>query len=223
MPAPPEAITGTATACATARRERQVVAVARAVAVHARQQDLPGAALDAPRGTTRSRRARRRAAAGDVDLPAARRVAGVARLRVDREHDALRAEPRAQLVDQLRPRERRRVDADLVGARVEHRLRVRDRADPAADRERDEDVVRGAPRELDDGVATLVGRGDVEEDELVGALGVVALGQLDRIARVADVDEVRALDDAAGVDVQARDDALHVHASRVGVQTFSAG
>ena len=57
----------------------------------------------------------------------------------------------------------------------------------------------------------LVRRGDVEEDELVGALGVVALGELDRVARVADVDEVRALHDAPGVDVEARDDALEVH------------
>ena len=33
----------------------------------------------------------------------------------------------------------------------------------------------------------------------------------DVIARIADVDEVRALDDAAGVDVQAGDHALEVH------------
>ena len=57
----------------------------------------------------------------------------------------------------------------------------------------------------------LVRGGDVEEDELVGALGVVALGQLDGVAGVADVDEVRALDDAAAVDVEARDDALELH------------
>ena len=132
-------------------------------------------------------------------------------LGVDREHDALRAERARQLVEQLRPRERGRVDRDLVGAGVEHRLGVGDRADPAADRERDEDVVGGAARELDDRVAPLVRGGDVEEDELVGALGVVARGELDRVAGVADVDEVRALDDAAGVDVEARDDALQVH------------
>jgi hypothetical protein len=43
--------------------------------------------------------------------------------------------------------------------------------------------------------------GDVEEDQLVGALGVVALGQLDRVAGIAQADEVGALDDAASVDV----------------------
>ena len=53
--------------------------------------------------------------------------------------------------------------------------------------------------------------GDVEEHELVGALGVVALGELDRVARVAQIDEVRALDDAAGVDVEAGNDALEMH------------
>ena len=88
------------------------------------------------------------------------------------------------------------------------------RADAAADRERDEDVVGGAPRELDDRVALLVRGGDVEEDELVRALGVVALGQLHRVAGVAQVDEVRALHDAPAVDVEARDDALVVHASQ---------
>ena len=36
-----------------------------------------------------------------------------------------------------------------------------------------------------DDVAALVRGGDVEEDELVGALGVVARGQLDRVAGVA--------------------------------------
>ena len=54
-------------------------------------------------------------------------------------------------------------------------------------------------------------RGDVEEHELVGALGVVAGGQLDRVAGVAQVDEVHALDDAAVVDVEAGDDPGGAH------------
>ena len=58
--------------------------------------------------------------------------------------------------------------------------------------------------------------GDVEEDQLVGALGVVALGQLDRIAGVAQADEVRALDDSPRVDVEAGDDALEDHRQSVG-------
>ena len=54
-------------------------------------------------------------------------------------------------------------------------------------------------------------RGDVEEHELVGALGVVAGGQLHRVAGVDEVDEVHALHDAPRVDVEARDDAGGPH------------
>ena len=155
---------------------------------------------DARRGPSPSGRRRR--------TPPSRRRAP---LGVDGEHDALRAEHAGELPDQLRPRDRRRVDRDLVGARVEHGLGVGQLAHAAADRERHEDLVGRAAGELDDRGALVRRRGDVEEDELVGALAVVERGQLDRIAGVADVEEPGALDDAPGVDVHARDDALVVH------------
>jgi hypothetical protein len=53
--------------------------------------------------------------------------------------------------------------------------------------------------------------GDVEEGQLVGALAVVAAGDLDRIAGVAQLHEVDALDDAAGGHVQAGNDSLGEH------------
>ena len=52
---------------------------------------------------------------------------------------------------------------------------------------------------------------DVEEDELVGAFGRVALGELGRVALVDEVDEAGALDDAAVGDVEARDHAAAEH------------
>ncbi len=39
--------------------------------------------------------------------------------------------------------------------------------------------------------------GDVEEGDLVGALLVVATGDFDRVAGIAQLDEIDALDDAA--------------------------
>ena len=56
-------------------------------------------------------------------------------------------------------------------------------------------------------------RGDVEEHQLVGAFGVVARRELDRIAGVADLDEAHALHDAARVDVEARDHTDGEHAA----------
>ena len=62
-------------------------------------------------------------------------------------------------------------------------------------------------------VAVVGRRGDVEEHELVGAFGVVARRELDRITGVADLDEAHALHDAARVDVEARDHADGEHAA----------
>ena len=55
------------------------------------------------------------------------------------------------------------------------------------------------------GVARVARRGDIEEDQLVGALAVVAVGQLHRVARIAQVDEVHALDHAAAGDIETRE------------------
>ena len=64
---------------------------------------------------------------------------------------------------------------------------------------------------LDDGVAPIGGRGDVEQHELIGAGGVVASGEFDRVPGVTEIDERDALDDPAAIDVEARDHALVVH------------
>src|SRR5690606_14702834 len=72
---------------------------------------------------------------------------------------------------------------------------------------RNEDLARHG---LDDGQdqVAVVGRGrDVEEGELVGALFVIAPGDLHRVAGVGQVDEVHALYHPPGVDVQEGDDA----------------
>ena len=86
---------------------------------------------------------------------------------------------------------------DLVGARAQQRLGVGDAANAAADRERDREPLRDAADELDERAALLERRRDVEEHELVRAGVRVGAAELDRIADVAQADEVDALDDAA--------------------------
>jgi hypothetical protein len=123
----------------------------------------------------------------------------------------LRAEHLRQFGQQLRPRHRRGVHRDLVGAGIEHRLGILHRAHAAADRERDEHVVGAAAGELRHGLALLMRGGDVEEDDLVRPLLLVAHGQLDRVAGVAQVHELDTLDHAALVHVEARDHATEEH------------
>ena len=86
-----------------------------------------------------------------------------------------------------------------------------DRADAAADGQRDEHLARGAGHHVHHGVALVARCGDVEEDQFVGALLVVAVGQLHRIAGIAQVDEVDALDHAAGGDIETGNDAFGEH------------
>src|SRR3546814_19765778 len=57
--------------------------------------------------------------------------------------------------------------------------------------------------------------------ELVSALRVVTLGQLDGIARIAQIDEVRSLYDAAAVNIQTRNDPFEMHLFLAGVVTVA--
>ena len=136
-----------------------------------------------------------------------RRVAPASRRRrVHGQDQHLGAEPVRDLADQLGPGDRRRVDPHLVGARAQQPVDVLHRAHAPADRERDEDLLGRAAHHVVRRVAVATAGRDVQERQLVGALGVIARGELHRVAGVAQVLEVDALDDAARVDVQAGDD-----------------
>ena len=145
-----------------------------------------------------------RAPAVDVHLPRVDRVL----LGVDRRHDALRAVARRRLAEEFGILHAGRVDADLVGAGVEQRAHVLDGVHAAAHRQRDEHLRRHGLDHVVEQPAVLDAGLDVEERELVGALLVVPARDLDRIAGIAQVDEIDALDHAAVRDVEAGDDSL---------------
>ena len=72
----------------------------------------------------------------------------------------------------------------------------------AADGERNEDGVGYAAYHLGDNVTRLVSGGDIEEDQLIGALAIVDVGLFYGIAGVNQVYEVNALDDTSVLDVE---------------------
>ena len=97
-----------------------------------------------------------------------------------------------------------------------------DGAHAAAHGQRHEALFGGPCHDVEDGVAVLVARRDVEEGELVGAGGVVDPRLLDRIAGVAQIDELHALHHAAVVHVEARDDADLQHGAHSPFRTRMA-
>ena len=121
------------------------------------------------------------------------------------------AEASRRLREHLGPRDRRGVDAHLVRARAQRPpTSSADRTPPP--------IVSGmnsrsaVRRATSSSVAALLGaRRDVEEDDLVRALALVALGELHRIADVAQLHELRALHDAPALHVQADDEPPRQH------------
>ena len=208
-PAPPLAMTGMLSSRGDGARERDVEAVLRAVAVHAREQDLTRAETLGLARPLDGVELGVDATAVDEDLPAVAPTRHAAR--VDGDDDALCAVDAARQRDEARVAHRGRVERDLVGARLEHRADVVGRAHAAADRVRDEALLGGVGGDVEHRGALLVRGGDVEEDDLVGAGLVVDRGHLDGVARVAQVHEVDAFDHAARVDVETGYDALHQH------------
>ena len=83
---------------------------------------------------------------------------------------------------------------------------------PAADGQRHETDLRSPSDNVQQDRAIFMAGGDVEKHQLVGSLLVVPRGHFDRVAGVFEVDEIRSLDHAAVVDVEARNDPLGQHA-----------
>src|SRR5262249_29734263 len=126
--------------------------------------------------------------------------------RVDARHHALAAKARGAFGEHFRARHRSGVEAHLVRTRSKRAVHVLGAANPAADGERNEEALRPAPRELQQRTAILCAGGDVEEGDLVGPFGLVALGKLDGVSDVAQRLEAHALHHSAAHHVEADDD-----------------
>src|SRR5262249_1507869 len=152
----------------------------------------------------------RHAAAVDMDLPGLAPVAADP-LGVDVHHDALAAESSGRPADELGVAGGRRADRHLVRPGAQQRADILDAADAAAHGQRHEAHLGRPADDVQEDAAVLVAGRDIQEDQLVGPLGVVTGRHVDRIARVPEVHEVRALDDTTVVDVEAGDDPLGQH------------
>jgi hypothetical protein len=129
------------------------------------------------------------------------------RLGVDGADDALAAELVGGARDHVGVGHGGGVEADLVRASQQQRAHILDRAHAAADGQRHEALLGRAGGEVIHRAPVLMGRVDVEKAQLIRARRVIGLRLFHRIARIAQVDEVHALDHAAVGDVETGDDA----------------
>jgi hypothetical protein len=131
--------------------------------------------------------------------------------RVDVHHRGTAAELAGDGGDQFRVLHRGRVQAHLLGPGLDQSGRVVEGADAAADGERHEHRLGHLPNGFQHDRPALVAGRDVEEDEFVGTLLVIPAGDLDRVAGVAEADEVGTLHHSPAVHVEARDNPLGQH------------
>ena len=175
-----------------------------AVPVHRGQQDLAGAVIGEPASPRDRVDPGPPTAAMGEHLP----PFGGYGFGVDRRNDALAAKFLGRFAHEFGAGDGGGVDRHLVGAGVEQAAHILDLAHAAAHGEGDEDARSHRLDHVQQDFALIGARGDVEEAELVRAIAVVARGDLDGVARVAQADEIHALHHPAGGDVQAGDDAF---------------
>src|SRR5436190_13084909 len=197
---------------ADAASDRDVEPGASAVGIDAVEDDFAGAEGDGALGPFDGFEAGRFAATVGEDFPTIGRDA----LGIDGNDDALAAEFFRAGADEIGGGERGGIDADFIGAGFEHGVHVFDGADAAADGKGHKALVGGALNDIDHGGAAVGGRGDVEKNHFIGALVVVAAGELDGVADVAQLARFGAAElDAAGdltrVDVQTGNDSARQH------------
>ncbi len=215
--APPDATRGTGTRSAMARSSAVSKPCLGAVAVDRGDEQLAGAELHDLLRPGDGIEARGLASALDDDLPGGR-LPGVpgrrrAAPRVDGDDDRLRPEAAGAAPDEVGGGDGGRVERDLVGPGPQDVAHLGGGPDPAPHRQGHEGAAR---RPLDDVAQrrpALGRRRDVEEDDLVRALGSVAPGELCGVARVDEVHEPGSLDDPPAGDVEAGDDPHGQHRS----------
>ena len=143
------------------------------------------------------------------DLRVAGRIGGFwIATRIDGNNDSLRAKTSADGIDEGRIGKGGGIDADFVGPCVKDLLRISGAPNSSTNGEGHKKHAGSAANRIEQRLASFVRCSDVEQNDFVRALVRVARGKLGWIARINDVDKLDAFDDAAGVDIEARDDAL---------------
>ena len=128
--------------------------------------------------------------------------------RIDCDHDRLRAETIGGILYELRIVHGGSIDTDLVGARIHQPAHVFDHANATTDGERNKYLIGDTFDDVEDQATLIRTRGDIEKRDFVCAFIVVAFGDFNRVAGIAQIDEIDALDHAAGVDIETGDDAF---------------
>jgi hypothetical protein len=118
----------------------------------------------------------------------------------------LRAEFSREFGDQGRPLDRGGVHGDFVRAGPDYRACIVQSANATTRGEWNGQFGSDAADRLEEGGPAIARGGDIQDDQFVGAFGVVASSLRHGIAGVAQANEVHAFDDAGTIGIEAGND-----------------
>jgi hypothetical protein len=148
-----------------------------------------------------------------VDLPAGLGLLRVATPGVDGDHDALTTERFRTFTDHRRILQRGGVDGNLVGPCTEDFSYIFRRTQATAHGERYKHLIGHAPDQVGDNRSLVRRRGDVEKSQFVGPFNIVSLPLFDRVSRINQRNEANPFNDAAVVNIEARNDSFRQHSN----------
>ena len=134
-------------------------------------------------------------------------------LGVNCQNDALTAEFLRTLTDQFRIVNCCGIYGNLIRSRAKDLSHIFDRAYTAADRERNEDLITDSFDHIDDRLAIVRGRRDIEEYKLISAFQIICFSNLDRISGIFEIDKIYTFYYSARVDIEAGNDSFCEHDS----------
>ena len=128
--------------------------------------------------------------------------------RINGDHNRLRAKFIARFFHQLWVGHGRSIDADFIRARIQQASHIAHLTHAAADGERNKYLLGHALDNVENQAALIRARRDVKKRDFIRAFIVILFRDFNRIACIAQIDEINAFDDATRVDIEAGDDAF---------------
>ena len=182
------------------------------VAIHAGQQDFTRAVIGHLACPLQGIQSRILAAAMAINIPALAARGNLFRrcaaLGIYRNHYALRTIPVCRIANHLRIGNGCRIETGLVGPRIQEPSHIFQRAHASTHRQRNENLAGHRFNDVQDQITTVAGGGNVQKRQLVSTLLVISGSHLDGIARIAQANEINALDHTATGYVQTGNDAF---------------
>ena len=193
------------------RRQLAVEAVPHPIRIHTRQQNLPRPPRLRLPSPIHHPQPRSLAPPTHIHLSIFNSLRPHSTPGIHRHNYRLRPKAPANLPNQLRPRNRRRVDAHLIRPRRKHRLRILRTPNPAPHRKRHKQLLRRPLHRIQQRPAPFMRRRNIQQHNLIRPSRSMTMRQLRRIPRIHNIHKLHTLHHPPTPHIQARNNSFRQH------------